>query len=118
MIQLRPTVESVRPHLEAVLATPSLPARAALSGRQLLERLTSPIRIAILGHPGSGKSQLLNLIAGERMKRAWEEGDVEVAPMMVGQSIGLIHDIVTCKELLDRMVKEAQDQIAKVAKLF
>lgn len=67
MIQLRPTVESVCPHLEAVLAAPSLPARAALSGQQLLERLTSPIRITILGHPGSGKSQLLNLIAGERI---------------------------------------------------
>ena len=67
MIQLRPTVESVRPHLEAALALPSLPARAALAGQQLLARLTSPIRVAILGHPGSGKSQLLNLIAGERI---------------------------------------------------
>jgi hypothetical protein len=67
MIQLRPTVESVGPHLEAVLALPSLPARAALAGQQLLTRLTSPIRVAILGHPGSGKTQLLNLIAGERI---------------------------------------------------
>jgi energy-coupling factor transporter ATP-binding protein EcfA2 len=67
MIQLRPTVESVRPHLEAALRAPSLPARAALAGQQLLLRLTSPIRVAILGHPGSGKSQLLNLIAGERI---------------------------------------------------
>jgi energy-coupling factor transporter ATP-binding protein EcfA2 len=67
MIQLRPTVESVRPHLEAALSSPTLPARAALAGQQLLARLTSPIRVAILGHPGSGKSQLLNLIAGERI---------------------------------------------------
>ena len=67
MIQLRPTVESVRPHLEAALSSPALPARAALAGQQLLARLTSPIRVAILGHPGSGKSQLLNLIAGDRI---------------------------------------------------
>jgi energy-coupling factor transporter ATP-binding protein EcfA2 len=67
MIQLRPTAESVAPHLASALRTAALPARAALAGQQLLDRLTSPIRIAILGHQGSGKSQLLNLIAGERI---------------------------------------------------
>jgi energy-coupling factor transporter ATP-binding protein EcfA2 len=67
MMQLRPSPETVAPRLAALLTTPSLPARAALAGQQLLQRLTSPIRLAILGHPGSGKSQLLNLIAGERI---------------------------------------------------
>jgi energy-coupling factor transporter ATP-binding protein EcfA2 len=67
MMQLRPTPDSVAPLLAAALRTPSLPGRAALAGQQLLQRLTSPIRVAILGHPGSGKSQLLNLIAGERI---------------------------------------------------
>lgn len=67
MIQLRPTAESVVPHLAGALRSAALPARAALAGQQLLERLTSPIRVAILGYPGSGKSELLNLIAGERI---------------------------------------------------
>jgi sugar phosphate isomerase/epimerase len=38
-----------------------------------------------------------------------EQGDVDSAPFAVGQSIGLIKDIVSCKELLDRMVKEAEE---------
>jgi energy-coupling factor transporter ATP-binding protein EcfA2 len=67
MIQLRPTADTVVPHLAVALRSAALPARAALAGQQLLERLTSPIRVAILGHPGSGKSELLNLIAGERI---------------------------------------------------
>jgi energy-coupling factor transporter ATP-binding protein EcfA2 len=67
MMQLRPSPETVAPRLAALLKSPALPARAALAGQQLLQRLTSPIRLAILGHPGSGKSQLLNLIAGERI---------------------------------------------------
>jgi NADH:quinone reductase (non-electrogenic) len=41
----------------------------------------------------------------------WAEGDVEHAPMMVGQSIGLIHDVVSCRELLERMVAEAERHI-------
>jgi hypothetical protein len=27
----------------------------------------------------------------------------------VGQSIGLIHDVVSCQELLDRMMQEAEE---------
>ncbi|MEN6637948.1 MAG: hypothetical protein ABFC95_01985, partial [Smithella sp.] len=57
-------------------------------------------------------------IAGERMKQAWDDGDVDVAPMMVGQSIGLIQDVPTCKELLERMVKEAEETLERVSKLF
>ena len=67
MIQLRATAESVLPQLDAVLDDAGLPARAALAGKQLRERLISPIRVAILGHKGSGKTQLLNLIAGDRL---------------------------------------------------
>jgi nitronate monooxygenase len=35
-------------------------------------------------------------------------GDVDLAPLMVGQSIGLINDIPTCQELLDKMVSDAK----------
>ena len=39
------------------------------------------------------------------------------APLMVGQSIGLINDIPTCKELMERMAAEAKACSARVAKL-
>jgi hypothetical protein len=32
---------------------------------------------------------------------------------MVGQSIGLIHDIPTCQELLDRMAEEARNSLTR-----
>jgi NAD(P)H-dependent flavin oxidoreductase YrpB (nitropropane dioxygenase family) len=35
--------------------------------------------------------------------------------MMVGQSIGLIHDIPTCAELIERMMADAEGQIKHVA---
>lgn len=67
MITMRDTPESVLPALDRLLDDPALPARAALAGRQLRDRMSSPIRVAILGGKDSGKSQLLNLIAGERL---------------------------------------------------
>lgn len=67
MIQIRPSVENVQPRLEALLEAPHLPARAVAAGRQLLQRLISPIRVVVLGQPGTGKSALVNLIAGDRL---------------------------------------------------
>jgi len=57
---------------------------------------------------GSGTLEdILPFMVGSRSKEAWATGDVEMAPLAVGQSIGLINDIVTCAELLSRMVAEA-----------
>ncbi|HSV96813.1 MAG TPA: nitronate monooxygenase family protein [Spirochaetota bacterium] len=87
-----------------------------LQGRALKNQVVA--EICKIEESGGKFEDLYPLIAGERMKRAWEDGDVEVAPMMVGQSIGLINDVVTCKELLDRMVREAQEALSKAGKLF
>ena len=40
-----------------------------------------------------------------------EDGDVEKATMAAGQCIGLIRDIPTCRELLDRILAEAEEII-------
>jgi len=87
-----------------------------LQGRALKNQVVR--NICEIEEKGGGFEALYPLIAGDRMKLAWEDGDVEVAPMMVGQSIGLIKDVPTCKELMDRMVQEAQETLARASKLF
>lgn len=63
---------------------------------------------------GGSFEEILPLIMGKRISDAWETGDVDRAPMMVGQSIGLIHDIPTCEELLEEMMREAKEQISMI----
>ena len=87
-----------------------------LQGRALKNQVVR--EICEIEEKGGGFEALYPLIAGDRMKEAWEDGDVEAAPMMVGQSIGLIQDVPTCKELLERMVKEAKETLERVNKLF
>jgi len=87
-----------------------------LQGRALKNKVVKDILAVEAG--GGGLDKIIPLMAGDRCKRAWADGDVDVAPMMVGQSIGLIHDVVTCKELLKRMADEAEEQIAKVSAKF
>jgi len=63
---------------------------------------------------GGGLSELIPLIGGERGRDAWVKGDADAAPMYVGQSIGLIHDIPTCAELMQRMMAEAKENVSKL----
>ncbi len=45
----------------------SLPQNARDHATHLLSRLTSPVRVTLLGLPGAGKSEVFNLFAGERI---------------------------------------------------
>ena len=65
-----------------------------------------------------GLEEIIPLIAGERQSKAWETGDVECSPFPVGQSIGLIGDVVSCEELLARMMRDAEDVLTRVQARF
>ena len=86
-----------------------------LQGRALRTRVIEEI-IAIEAR-GGGLQELMPLLSGERIKEAWENGNVEYAPLMVGQSIGLIKRVLSCKELLDSMANEAAACLARVGKI-
>ena len=85
-----------------------------LQGRGLKSKVLEEV-LAIEERHG-GFEELIPLLSGQKVKEAWENGDVNYAPLMVGQSIGLINDIPTCKELLDRMAAEAGESLAKASK--
>ena len=86
-----------------------------LQGRALKNKVIEEI-IAIEVR-GGGLQELIPLLSGERMKEAWEEGNVERAPLMVGQSIGLIKGVLSCKELLDTMAREAAECLTAGSKM-
>jgi NADH:quinone reductase (non-electrogenic) len=86
-----------------------------LQGRGLKSKVLEEV-LAIEARHG-GFEELIPLLSGQKVKEAWENGDVNYAPLMVGQSIGLINDIPTCKELMERMAVEACDALADAGKL-
>jgi nitronate monooxygenase len=85
-----------------------------LQGRGLKSKVLEEV-LAIEERHGDFE-ELIPLLSGQKVKEAWETGDVNYAPLMVGQSIGLINDIPTCKELMERMAAEACDSLAKASK--
>lgn len=57
----------VQEQLAQALANGKLPAAVEERAMQLLARLRQPVRLGIMGKPGSGKSALLNLLVGREV---------------------------------------------------
>jgi NAD(P)H-dependent flavin oxidoreductase YrpB (nitropropane dioxygenase family) len=53
-------------------------------------------------------------MAGGHQSAARESGDVECSPFPVGLSIGVIQDVVSCEELIARMMREAENTLTRV----
>lgn len=53
-------------------------------------------------------ADIRHLVAGARGRDALERGDVDGGLVWASQAVGLIHDIPTCSELLERMVAECR----------
>lgn len=70
--------------------------------------------LEIEGRPGETKIEdLMPYVSGTVGKQMLEEGNVEKGNFAVGLSMGLIKDIPTVKELMDRIIEEAETIIKK-----
>ena len=54
---------------------------------------------------------IMHLVSGERGRAAMAKGEIDGGIWTAGQVIGLINDIPSCQELLDRIVSEAEEII-------
>ncbi|SEW42217.1 hypothetical protein SAMN04488515_2938 [Cognatiyoonia koreensis] len=63
-MSLQATVAKVRTGLADALASGNLPGNLLPKAEALLAALDKPVRLTLMGLPGTGKSQLMNLLAG------------------------------------------------------
>jgi nitronate monooxygenase len=68
--------------------------------------------VAIGNRPGAEFPDVQPLVSGARGRVALETGDLDAGLIWAGQVQGLIHDIPTCKELVSRIVADAEAIIA------
>ncbi len=81
-----------------------------LQGRALMN--DSIRKVMEIETKGGGLNEILPLISGQYGDDIWQEGKMDTGLVPVGQSIGLIHDTVSCQELLDRIVQEAEEVLS------
>ncbi len=58
--------------------------------------------------------ELASLLSGKRGLELYETGNLGRGLVACGQVIGLVHDIPTVKELIDRIIKEADEVISNI----
>ncbi|KAJ5637166.1 hypothetical protein N7490_007045 [Penicillium lividum] len=63
-------------------------------------------------------SEIAPYVSGKRGREVFINGDKDFGVWTAGQVIGLIHDIPTCKVLLERMEKEALEAMNRTRSLF
>ncbi|KAL9026535.1 MAG: hypothetical protein Q9196_004815 [Gyalolechia fulgens] len=57
-------------------------------------------------------------VSGKRGREVFLNGDVDYGVWTAGQVIGLIHDIPTCRDLIERIEREAEETLSKTASLI
>jgi len=81
--------------------------------------LANPISEEVLSlerRPGGCTfDDLRPLVAGARGRAALESGAIDDGVVWAGQVVGLIEDIPSCRELLDRMVAQCRERLAAAA---
>ncbi len=74
---------------------------------------------AIENRPGGCSFEDIHpLVAGARGRAALRSGDIDGGVITIGQCIGLIDDIPSCAELIERMVAECRERLAVASTYF
>ncbi len=87
------------------------------SFRNTMRALRNPTseKVLELEKQGADIHQLESLISGRVGLKLLEAGDTDNGLLSVGQVIGLVHDVPTVNELIDRIVQEAEEVISRLA---
>ncbi|MFW5874745.1 MAG: NAD(P)H-dependent flavin oxidoreductase [bacterium] len=73
--------------------------------------LHNPVVDKVLEIESKGNTQIEDIapyVSGDRGKKMLESGDIESGVLSAGQCMGLIRDIPSCGELLERIINEAE----------
>jgi nitronate monooxygenase len=63
---------------------------------------------------GTSLEELLPVIRGELGLEAYRSGDRNMALVSIGQSVGLIHDVLSVKEIIDSVISEAKTIVQRL----
>lgn len=67
---------------------------------------------------GAGLEELMGVISGKRGRTAYESGAVDDGMFAVGPACGLIHEVLSCKEIIEGIMAEAENGMNRLNRIF
>ena len=104
---------------QALVAANELQTRLIMRSLRNTERVLTNAAVeqilAIEREKGAATAieDIRHLVAGSESRRVLQEGVMDAAAWSCGMVAGLIHDIPTCKELIDRIMQGAEEIISR-----
>lgn len=81
---------------------------------RVLKNAVSDEVVAMERRPGGCRFEdVRHLVAGIRGRDSWERGEVNGGVLTAGMAIGLIDDIPTCAELIERMTRDCRAHLTR-----
>jgi len=66
---------------------------------------------------GAPLFQLIQAASGDKAEKMYKDGDIDLGVVACGQGVGLIKDIPTVQDLLDRIMGEAEEIISRLNRI-
>jgi nitronate monooxygenase len=73
--------------------------------------------VVAMERKGAAFEEVKHLVAGARGRVAMKDGDVDGGIVSAGMVVGLIKDVPSCKELIERIVRECREALAAAARM-
>lgn len=106
--------QAVKDWMVAAKAEDTLIVQKSIGSPMRVAKNALASRVVQMETAGAGLEELLPLITGSRNPSVYFEGKLDDAIWSCGQAVGLISDVPSCAELIDRIIAEASAALASI----
>ena len=89
----------------------------AINNLERVVRTDFTQKILEMEEKGAALEQILPLISGDKVREAYETGETTNTMITAGQSVGLIHDIPSVKEIIEGIISQAEAIVNRLERI-
>ncbi|MEJ2190209.1 MAG: nitronate monooxygenase family protein, partial [Acidobacteriota bacterium] len=104
-----PAHDNVKQWLVEASETDTMFVMRSLRNTERVLRNEIAEKVVAMEAQGAGIAELAPLVTGRNGLRVLKDGETDVGLMAAGQSVGLVHDVPTVRELINTIISEAHE---------